>query len=284
MTNNYGYIPVRNYIVIIDVLDEADYIFLTSGNVKYDLEHCIYETNNFKVIKIVDFYSDESVDKIEYKINEYSYKFYKKLDNYEKKFITKSYEKDIVYTDVRYYYKNMETAISENFMKYLLYKKYGNNYSGIYKSYHSNGLIENEYFHINGNKHGIVKSYYSNGELLMETEYVNNQKHGTSKIYNGELDVFENYNMGKLDGLCIYNNLGRLNKEYRVEITYKDGIKNGIYRKYHDYKNGGKLQIECNIINNRYFGIYKEYDVDGNLIIECDYKVYTKELNTKDLL
>jgi antitoxin component YwqK of YwqJK toxin-antitoxin module len=90
--------------------------------------------------------------------------------------------------------------------------------------------------------------------------------------------------MDKLDGLCIYNNFGRSSTEYRVEISYKNGIIDGIYKKYYKYKEGSGLHIECNFKEGKYYGIYKEYDKNNNLLIECDYKTYNKEIDIKELM
>jgi len=108
-------------------------------------------------------------------------------------------------------------------------------------------------------------------------------KHGLLEKYNGDIDVVENYNMGKLHWLCEYYNRGRLSQEYKVEITFNNGIIDGLYKKYFLYKIGGGLQIECNFKNNKYNGLYREYDVNSNLLLECDYKIYNKNVELIDI-
>ena len=70
---------------------------------------------------------------------------------------------------------------------------------------------------------------------------------------------------------------------FRSEINYKNGVIDGIYKKYYPHHMGGQLQIECNFKDNKYFGMYKEYNINGDLLIECDYKTYNKEIELKDI-
>jgi antitoxin component YwqK of YwqJK toxin-antitoxin module len=275
--NNIGFIPVKNYIVTIEILDEKKHY--DENNISI-----LLITKHFRVINIIDYLTDMYHTSIEYEIDktEFSYKHYMALPIYfvnKSIIIKKKYEINKIYNDMRYYYINFDVALSENFMYYKLYKKFGDNYSGVYKSYHPNGKIKKEFFHINGILEGLYKSYDVWENIEEEINYVNGERHGLSKKYNGKVETIENYNMGKLDGLCIYYNFSRsANKDCKIEITYSNNIINGIYRKYHSYKYGGNIHIECNIINNRYNGIYREYDTNGDLLIECDYKIYNKEI------
>jgi antitoxin component YwqK of YwqJK toxin-antitoxin module len=287
-----GYIPIYNYVVKIEVFDN-----IPSPELCYiQPEFSIYNTKNFKVIDIINYLDDNNLEEIDYEIDELNYDIYKHLQPKNIKLqgyypTKKLYELNKTYNEHnRYYYKTLERAINENFIKYKLYTKYPNGFSGIYTSYHDNGQIKEKYFHNNGIKEGIYQKFYSSNDIKKEIEieieinYVNGSKHGEVKKYNGSyLNVYENYNMDKLHGLCVYYNYGRLSKEYKVEITYNNGVIDGIYKKYYSYKLGGKLQIECNFKNGKYYGIYKEYDMDGNLLIELDYKTYNKNVELKDI-
>lgn len=285
MTENdkFGYIPVYNYIIKIKILDD---ILLNKNEIsKNNPEFCRYVTSNFCVIEIINYLTDTIIDEIEYIIDELAYNFYGQYsDKSLNMTFTKYYKHNNIHSDKRYYYKTFERALSETFIRYKLYTKYPNGYTGEYISYHYNGDIREKYYHNNGIKEGKYIKYYFNNFIEEETDYVNGMKHGCSKGYNGELNVIENYVMDKLDGLCIYNNFGRLSKEYRVEISYKNGIIDGIYKKYYKYKEGGGLHIECNFRDGKYFGIYKEYDRIGNLLIECDYKTYNKEIDVDQIM
>jgi antitoxin component YwqK of YwqJK toxin-antitoxin module len=291
---NIGYIPVYNYVVKIEILDNIPSPLLWYINPKFS----IYNTKNFKVIDIINYLDDSSLEKISYEIDEFNYYMYKhlqfknvKLQNYHP--AQKSYELNKIYNDHRYYYNTFDRAINENFIEYKLYTKYQEGYSGTHISYHDNGQIKEKYFHNNGIKEGLYQLFYSSGGVEKEINYINGLKHGELKKYNGiYLDVLENYNMDKLHGLCIYNNHGRLSKSYKVEITYKDGIIEGTYKKYYPYKLGGNLQIdklggnlqiECNFKDGKYFGLYKEYDMNNNLLIELDYKIYNKNVDITDI-
>ena len=287
MVIEIGYIPVYNYIVKIANLNKIilppNFLFFNNP------EFSTNTTKYFKVIDIINYLDDTHTDNIEYEIDEFLYNIYKHLQskniqshNYQP--IKKIYELNKIYTVNRYYYKTLERAINENFIEYKLYTKYPNGFSGIYMSYHDNGQIKEKYFHNNGIKEGIYQKFHTYNALEQETTYINGCKHGELKEYYGSnINIYENYNMDKLHGCCIYYNRGKLLKEYKVEITYNNGVIEGKYKKYYDYKLGGNLQIECNFKNGKYYGIYKEYDIDGNLLIEVDYKTYNKNVELKDI-
>jgi antitoxin component YwqK of YwqJK toxin-antitoxin module len=284
MTDKFGYIPVYNYIIKIKVFDDIDDVY---SGIKKEINNCRYLTSNFQIIQINDYLTDKEIDEIEYFINDSAYTIYGNYsDKSDFKNLIRSYKQNNIYTEKRFYYKTFDRALSETYMRYKLYKKHPNGYSGDYISYYPSGLIKEKYYHINGLIEGKYIRYYNDFNTIeIESEYVNGIKHGLYKQYNGELvDVIENYVMDKLDGLCIYNNFGRSITEYKVEITYKNGIVDGLYKKYYKYKEGGGLHIECNFKDNKYYGIYKEYDMDQNLINECDYKIYNKKIDITDLM
>lgn len=282
ISEKIGYIPVYNYIIKIKVFDciiDTNLYLVINDNYR-----CV--TSNFEIIQIIDYLTDKEIDEFEYIIDTRSYIFY---GSYQDKLtyssITRSYKKNNLYTEKRYYYNTFVRALSETYMKYKLYQKYPNGCSGDYTSYKISGAIFEKYYHINGLKEGLYRKYYTDGSLEEEIEYVNGIKHGFLKKYNGKkIDIIEYYSMNILNGLCVYNNLGRLSHEYKVEITYKNGIIDGIYKKYHRYKKGGGLHIECNFKDGKYYGIYKEYDETSNLVMECDYKFFNKDIDIKDLM
>ena len=284
--DKFGYIPIYNYIVKIKIFDNIPLLDDREILINNNPQYCRYTTSNFQIIDIVNYLTDTMVNEIEYIVDEISYIFYGQYsDKTTNKTYTKYYKHNDINSEKRYYYKTFERALSENFMKYKLYTKYQNGYSGEYISYHKNGAIHEKYYHNNGLKEGLYIKYYKyDNSIEEEINYVNGMKHGIYKKYNGKLDVIENYVMDKLDGLCIYNNFGRSSTEYRVEISYKNGIIDGIYKKYYKYKEGSGLHIECNFENGKYDGIYKEYDKNGNLLIECIYKIYNKEIDIKELM
>jgi len=64
------------------------------------------------------------------------------------------------------FYKLKERAFYENFIndkQYLLFK---NGYAGIFRTYHWNGSLFEEYYHINGNIEGNKKVFLSNGKII----------------------------------------------------------------------------------------------------------------------
>lgn len=278
---NCGYIPVKNCIVTVQILDDYN---KTLYKPTYYKDTCSYITNNYKILNILDCTENNNISKIDYEYNENYYKLYFDLDamncNIKKDNIQLTYIVDNIYYNYRYYYKNFDVALSKIYMSQKLYL----NKSSLYKNYNESGYVKEEFYHINGKIQGTYKKYYNQNELEEETEYIDGKKHGFSKKYNGSLDSVENYIMGKKNGLCIYNNIGRCGKEYKTEITFNMDNIEGTYKKYHPIHDGGLLNIECNFINNKYNGIYKEYDKNGILLIECDYKIYNKEIKLIDII
>ena len=73
------------------------------------------------------------------------------------------------------------------------------------------------------------------------------------------------------DGINKFYKYNILNKE----IEYKNNIKNGIYKEYH---NNSTLYISGFYENDKKCGNWKEYDIYSILISECNYK-YDKDIN-----
>ena len=58
------------------------------------------------------------------------------------------------------------------------------------------------------------------------------------------------------------------NDELIIECEYLNGKKNGQYKEY-DYN--GVLRFECEYLNGKKSGKYKRYDEEGNLILDAEY-------------
>ena len=124
---NIGYIPVYNYIVKIEVLDNEQSISNTHFNNIPELS--LYVTKKFIVLDIIDYMNDNHLEKIEYKIDEFmSINMYKHLQlkdtkNINYKTVNKSYEINKTYNDHRYYYLSYDRSLNQNFMIYnIIYK------------------------------------------------------------------------------------------------------------------------------------------------------------------
>lgn len=76
-------------------------------------------------------------------------------------------------------------------------------YTGVYKSYHTDGYLYSEVSYKDGKKDGISKRFYSDGKVHSVIEYREGKKVGTSKwLYtSGEVYRITPYSDGKIDGI-----------------------------------------------------------------------------------
>lgn len=126
-------------------------------------------------------------------------------------------------------------------------------FTGIYKSYHTDGYLYSEIKFENGLKHGLSKRYYPDGKMHSEIYYKNGKKVGLSKWF---------YTSGEV---------------YRV-TPYKNGKIDGIQKKFF---RDGTLQAEIPYENgNRKIGL-KEYDKYGDLLKSYPKIVFTAYDNTQ---
>ena len=126
-------------------------------------------------------------------------------------------------------------------------------FTGIYKSYHTDGYLYSEIKFENGLKHGLSKRYYPDGKLHSEIYYENGKKVNLSKWF---------YTSGEV---------------YRV-TPYKNGKIDGIQKKFF---RDGTLQAEIPYENgNRKIGL-KEYNKYGDLLKSYPKIVFTAYDNTQ---
>jgi len=176
------------------------------------------------------------------------------------------------------------------------------------KGHINSSEFEGEY--LNGKKHGKAKEYYSTGKLKFEGEYLNGKKIGNGKEYDlyGRLDYEgeylndekngkgkEYYSNGKLlfEGEYLYN-YRRRGKQYNIKgkVEYEgeylfnnkwtgkgyDDEGNVIYELYEGkgnmitFYNNGKISFEGILIKGEKNGFGKEYDENGYLIFDGEYK------------
>ncbi len=109
-----------------------------------------------------------------------------------------------------------------------------------------------------GKLNGVAREYNEYGTLIVEGNYVNDQEEGLFSYYddNGVLDFTETYKYGKLNGeYIVYHPNGKPKKK----CTYSYGIRTG---DAFEYDEEGNIISEYDYINNKKFGVYKEY-TDG---------------------
>ncbi|MGB0806665.1 MAG: hypothetical protein ACPGRC_08240 [Salibacteraceae bacterium] len=164
---------------------------------------------------------------------------------------------------------------------------------GIETSYYSTGIKSNEVSYTNGKLngpakyyskigtisydltyqeeeiHGDFKQYYDNGQVLEAVQFEKGNRIGKSVKYhkNGEKKSEANYVNGSLTGFMTtwYSN-GAL----KAEAEYLDGVQINSKKTYF---NNGQLETEENYDESgKKTGIYKEYDDQGKLNLQLEYK------------
>ena len=80
--------------------------------------------------------------------------------------------------------------------------------NGIYRSWHENGQLEEQFSYVDNKRHGDYKLYYENGQLERHYQFVDGWRHGDCK------DWFEN---------------GQLWREFH----YNKGVPQGVYKVYY---------------------------------------------------
>ena len=123
-----------------------------------------------------------------------------------------------------------------------------------------------------GKKNGKGSEYLLNtNSLISKGEYLNGKRNGDGKEYyfNGEIRFEGIYNNGKK-----WNGIG-----YDIKANKVYEIKNGEgYIK--EYNDDGELILETEYLNGKRNGKGKEYDIDGNLVFEGEY-LYSHKLRGK---
>lgn len=118
--------------------------------------------------------------------------------------------------------------------------------------------ISKEDLYLNNLRHGLSTNYYKNGIIKNTTVYKNGKKHGVAKLYD------EN---GILITLIEYKNGKEINRD---DVNKKHGSqKIGVWKEF--YPNG-KLKNESYYSQGKLHGLYKEYDLHGNLKLTHRYQ------------
>jgi hypothetical protein len=111
---------------------------------------------------------------------------------------------------------------------------------GLFISYYKYGQKKEEYYLVNNKIQGTYTEFYQNGDIKKTCNYIDGIKHGESISYSEEYLSGSNGNRlpQKIVEHCFYNNgvldgvyKGHIDNKY-VEITYKNGIKNGYFEEH----------------------------------------------------
>lgn len=111
-------------------------------------------------------------------------------------------------------------------------------FTGEYKGWYDNGVLESIAFYKNGERDGLVEEWYENGNLRSKTNYKNGWPHGLYQYWY-------------------------INNQLRSQADYFDGNRNGHATLWHM---NGKLQAEENFVHNRINGDAKYWNENGQLL------------------
>jgi major membrane immunogen (membrane-anchored lipoprotein) len=131
------------------------------------------------------------------------------------------------------------------------------------------GLILEEGLVRNGKRFGAWVVYQPKKEIpLSITNFIDDNYAGVFTQYNqsGQIELLCGYSDNKLDGFFARYRNGRKTEEG----IYKNGVYDGVYKKYYDGKE--IAQQEVSYKDGKMDGITRFYDETGNLIMEYEYK------------
>jgi antitoxin component YwqK of YwqJK toxin-antitoxin module len=142
-----------------------------------------------------------------------------------------------------------------------------NGRTGIWRFFHDNGLVKDEFNYIDGKINGNFKSFNELGKIKTEGSIKNDKIEGlyTSYYENGKISDQGIYVNGKKNGLFKkYFQSGIL----QAEVNYKDDLIDGLVRKYFE---NGNLETEGNFTGDLANGVFKTYDQNGKLLSEVNF-------------
>jgi hypothetical protein len=98
------------------------------------------------------------------------------------------------------------------------------------------------------------RDYYANGKLKSIVQMVNGLREGERVVYDsvGQLISLENFHLDSLDGECKYFE----KKELSEVVNYKNGLRNGVYKRYSNGKLADSAQYRSGILYGKYFLFY----------------------------
>jgi len=135
--------------------------------------------------------------------------------------------------------------------------------------YFKKGGVSHKITYDHGKINGDYIEYYSDGQLKVKVSYVNGKEEGKYLYYheNGKLNTEGFYENGMAVGHWKYmHDNGVLKEEGDLKSDFRIGI-------WQTFTENGKLSEETNYgETGKKTGIYKEFSLDGNLILELTYK------------
>jgi antitoxin component YwqK of YwqJK toxin-antitoxin module len=113
---------------------------------------------------------------------------------------------------------------------------------------------------------GIVFGNYDSGELRFEINHIDGKRIGWLKHYSKEGPILGEVNL--------INGNGDLKVKHEngtpaLEVSYRDGMVNGLYRKWYE---NGKPELESNYLNGLLNGLSRSWYENGQLSSEANYQ------------
>ena len=174
---------------------------------------------------------------------------------------------------------------------------------GVFKYYYPTGELKSTLSHHTENK-STLNGFYENGALMCTGAYVDTIRDSTWTFYNiygGKLSV-DHYILGKRYGNCTkYHVNGRLLEEKFFERE----LEHGPFKQYFDngnlsregmyewgslegkgvfYYPNGQVRFEGTYFHDTKHGIWKKYNIEGELIDEREYVKGVPEFRDSDLI
>lgn len=231
---NYVYkLCLNKWLIILQKLPDT----ITNEN-RYDINNMKYakfRANKLKVIliiSIINFNTDVTKNIVDTIINYYNNISTQYTVN--KIVYSNSFDQNLnnICTTGIHYFKTLKPA--------LYFKKYSNNYSGIWMSWHNNGRIALKMNIINGKKSGKYETWNTNGQYNIIGEYINDNKSGNWIEYydNGQI----NYCNFMLNNKIIMNESNEINTANEIDHKLSSvGNNNLLIKSEGNYMEGNKI-------------------------------------------
>jgi antitoxin component YwqK of YwqJK toxin-antitoxin module len=170
------------------------------------------------------------------------------------------------------------------------------------KLYYEDGKLMYEGQLKDGKMNGKGKLYRNDGSLWYDAEFQNNVLTGWGTMYfngymfeedrtgeiivgqftnglpNGEIRKYDDSGLLKYEGQEVFGNLTGKGKLYiQGRPIYEGGMKDGTFNDHGKYYAGGKLKYEGGFVEGWKEGFGKEYDNNGDLLREGEYKQGNRE-------
>lgn len=163
------------------------------------------------------------------------------------------------FLDSVWVFYNEEGLIREK-INYLNGKKNGYYYSFNFLKNNDSitvSYLEKEDLYSNNTRNGISNYYFPNGVIQFSVNYIDGKRQGYSKEYD---------KLGNLITVIQYQN-GREIDRSRIN-RMQDSVKYGVWK---DFYPNGKIKSEMNYAFGNLHGLYKEYNLIGELVLTHRY-------------